>query len=199
MKTNYFISVILLLSSYLSFGQVTTSPTTVLAEQAATITFNKTGTELAPYTGIIYAYIGVTVNGVRFQNIKGSPNFSSPLHPQMTQVGTSSNYTLTISPNLYTYFDVPINSSITEICVVFRSADAALQSRPDIFIPVGAFQYTLSSPALNSNNIIASGSNVVISANNTNGSATYQLFVNGSTTALNSQTTSTYSRGKRNK
>jgi 1,4-alpha-glucan branching enzyme len=174
-------------------AQVTTSPTTVLAEQPVTITFNKTGTELAPYTGIIYAYIGVTVNGVRFQNIKGSSDFASPLHPQMTQVGTSSNYTLTITPDLYTYFGVPTNSSITEICVVFRSADASLQSRPDYFVPVGAFQYNLTAPALNSNNIISSGSNVTVTANNTNGSANYQLFVNGSTTPLNTQNTSNYS------
>jgi 1,4-alpha-glucan branching enzyme len=174
-------------------AQVTTSPTTVLAEQPVTITFNKTGTELAPYTGIIYAYIGVTVNGVRFQNIKGSSDFASPLHPQMTQVGTSSNYTLTITPDLYTYFGVPTNSSITEICVVFRSADTSLQSRPDYFVPVGAFQYNLTAPALNSNNIISSGSNVTVTANNTNGSANYQLFVNGSTTPLNTQNTSNYS------
>jgi hypothetical protein len=111
----------------------------------------------------------------------------------MTQVGTSSNYTLTITPDLYTYFGVPTNSSITEICVVFRSADASLQSRPDYFVPVGAFQYNLTAPALNSNNIISSGSNVTVTANNTNGSANYQLFVNGSTTPLNTQNTSNYS------
>ena len=191
MKRNYFILIFLVLFSYLSFGQVTTSPTTVLAEQPVTITFNKTGTELAPYTGIIYAYIGVTVNGVRFQNIKGSATFNSPLHPQLTQVGTSSNYTLTISPDLYTYFGVPTNSSITEICVVFRSADAALQSRPDIFIPVGAFQYNLTAPLLNSSNIIASGSNVVVTANNTNGLASYNLFANG--VSINTATTTSYS------
>jgi 1,4-alpha-glucan branching enzyme len=193
MKKRILILIFLSLFSVSSIGQVTTSPSPVLADQAATITFNKTGTDLAPYTGIIFAYIGVTVNGVPFQNIKGSPDFVSPLHPQLTQVGTSSNYTLTISPNLFSYFGVPTNSSITQICVVFRSADGALQTRPDIFIPVGAFQFTLTSPLLNSSNIIASGSSVSIAGNNTNGSATYQLFVNGSTTPLNTQTTSTYS------
>ena len=193
MKKTYFTLLFLMLWSCFSFGQVTTVPSPVLAEQSAVITFNKTGTELATYTGIIYAYIGVTVNGVRFQNIKGSPIFNSPLHPQMTQVGTSSNYTLAITPDLFTYFGVPTTSSITEICVVFRSADAALQSRPDIFVPVGAFQYTLTAPALNSNNIIASGSNVAITANNTNGIANYQLFVNGSATPINTQNTISYS------
>ena len=174
-----------------SFGQITTSPATVLADQAATLTFNKTGTGLAAYTGVIYAYIGVTVNGVRFQNIKGSPVFTSPLHPQMTQV-TTSTYSLSITPDLYTYFGVANTNSITEICVVFRSADAASQTI-DYFVPVGAFQYTLSAPLLNSSNIITSGTNVAITANNTNGTATYELFVNGSTTATNTQTTASYS------
>ena len=109
MKKNYLIVLILMLFAHLSFGQVTSSPSPVLADQAATITFNKTGTGLAAYTGIIYAYIGVTVNGVAFQNIKGSPNFVSPLHPQLTQVGTSSNYTLTITPDLYTFPSVMVS------------------------------------------------------------------------------------------
>ena len=191
MKKNYLIVLILMLFAHLSSGQVTSSPSPVLADQAATITFNKTGTGLAAYTGIIYAYIGVTVNGVAFQNIKGSPNFVSPLHPQLTQVGTSSNYTLTITPDLYTYFGVPTNSSITQICVVFRSADGALQSRPDYFIPVGAFQYTLTAPALNSYNFLASNSSLVVTANNTNGSATYNLIANG--VSINTQTTANYS------
>jgi 1,4-alpha-glucan branching enzyme len=191
MKKNYLVLAILMICSCLSFGQVTTSPTTVLADQPATITFNKTGTELASYNGTIYAYIGVTVNGVRFQNIKGSTDFASPLHPQLTRVGTSSNYTLTITPDLYTYFGVSTSNSITEICVVFRSADATMQSRPDIFIPVGAFQYTLTAPVLNSSNIIASGANVAVTANNTNGAASYNLLANG--TSINTATTASYS------
>ena len=189
MKNNYLILAILMMYSCLSFGQITTSPITVLADQSATLTFNKTGTGLATYTGVIYAYIGVTVNGVRFQNIKGSPVFTSPLHPQMTQV-TASTYSLSITPDLYTYFGVATTNSITEICIVFRSADAASQTI-DYFVPVGAFQYTLSSPLLNSNNIITSGSNVAINATNTNGSASYNLFANG--VSINTATTASYS------
>ncbi|MDN3678095.1 alpha-amylase family glycosyl hydrolase [Flavobacterium paronense] len=191
MKKNYLALLILMMLTHLSFGQVTTSPTTVLADQAATITFNKTGTGLAAYTGIIYAYIGVTVNGVRFQNIKGSSVFNSPLQPQMTQVGTTSNYTLSISPDLYTYFGVSASNSITEICLVLRSADATLQTSPDIFIPVGAFQYTLSTPLLNSSTIIASNSSVTVTATNTNGAASYTLFANG--VSINTATTASYS------
>lgn len=172
-----------------SNAQITTTPNPVIAANAATITFDKTGTGLASYTGTIYAYIGVTVNGVRFQNIKGSPVFNSNLHPQMTQV-TASTYSLSITPDLFTYFGVPTNSSITEICVVFRSADAASQTA-DYFVPVGAFQYNLTSPVLNSNTIVASGSNVLVTATNTNGVANYNLLANG--VSINTQSTSNYS------
>lgn len=175
--------------TYLSFGQITTSPTTVLADQTATITFNKTGTPLASYTGTIYAYVGVTVNGVQWQNIKGSATWGNNLQPTMTQV-TSNTYSLTISPDLYTYFGVGTTNSITQICIIFRSADASMQTS-DAFIPVGAFQYTLTAPLLNSSNIITNGSNVTVTANNTNGSATYNLLANG--VSINTTTTASYS------
>ncbi len=190
MKKKYIIYFIVLLSSYLSFAQITTAPSPVLADQSAVITFNKTGTPLAAYTGTIYAYVGVTVNGVQWQNIKGSPVWGNNIQPTMTQVGSTSSYTLTISPDLYTYFGVSNTNSITQICTIFRSSDATMQTS-DAFIPVGAFQYTLTSPALNSFNFLASGGNLTIAANNTNGPATYNLIANGNT--INTQTTANYS------
>jgi len=190
MKKKYIVSFIILLSSYLSFAQITTVPSPVLADQSAVITFNKTGSPLAAYTGTIYAYVGVTVNGVQWQNIKGSPVWGNNVQPVMTQVGTSSSYTLTISPDLYTYFGVSTSNSITQICIIFRSSDATIQTE-DRFIAVGAFQYTLTSPALNSFNFLTSGGNLTIAANNTNGPATYTLIANGTT--INTQTTANYS------
>ncbi|MFN3753155.1 alpha-amylase family glycosyl hydrolase [Flavobacterium sp.] len=184
-----FIIVLAFFCSLLSFSQITTNPSPVLADQAATITFNKTGTPLASYTGTIYAYIGVTVNGVQWQNIKGSSVWGNNIQPQMTQV-TANTYSLTISPDLFTYFGVSTANSITQICVVFRSEDASQQTA-DLFIPVGAFQYTLTAPAFNSNNFVASGGSLAITASNTNGSATYNLIANGTT--INSQNTSNYS------
>ena len=189
MKKNYFTLLILMLITHLSFGQITTSPATVLADQSATITFNKTGTPLASYSGTIYAYVGVTVNGVQWQNIKGSAVWGNNAQPTMTQV-TSSTYSLTISPDLFTYFGVGTSNSITQVCIIFRSEDATMQTS-DAFIPVGAFQYTLTAPVLNSSNIIASGSNVAVTANNTNGAASYTLFANG--VSINTATTASYS------
>ena len=185
----YFILFITLLVCSLSIGQITTAPSPVLADQSATITFNKTGTPLAAYNGTIYAYVGVTVNGVQWQNIKGSPVWGNNVQPAMTQV-TANTYSLTISPDLYTYFGVSNTNSITQICIIFRSSDATIQTS-DAFIPVGAFQYNLTAPALNSYNFLTTGGNLTVTANNTNGVATYNLIANGTT--INTQTTANYS------
>ena len=184
-----YILLLIVLTSSLIQSQVSTVPATVLANQSAVITFNKAGTPLSSYTGTIYAHIGVTVNGTVWQNVKGSWGVNAT-QPALTPSG--SNYTLSISPDLYTYFGVSTANSITQICVVFRSADGATKSA-DIFIPVGAFQYTLTSPALNSYTFLASGSTLSITANNSNNAATYKLLANGSYIPLAEQTTATYS------
>ncbi|POY40368.1 alpha-amylase [Flavobacterium alvei] len=169
------------------FSQTTTTPSPALAEGAVTINFNKGGTPLASTTDI-YAHIGVTVNGTRWQNTKG--NWGTTNAPLLTLV-SGTTYKLDLGPDLYTYFGVPVTSSITEICVVFRNATGSVQTSPDIFINVGVFQATLTAPGLNSTNIISSGSSLNITANNTSGTANYNLFANG--TSINTFTGSSYS------
>ncbi|MBA4317908.1 MAG: alpha-amylase [Flavobacterium sp.] len=175
-----------LLITAVGFSQTTTTPSPALADGAVTINFNKTGTPLATTTAI-YAHIGVTVNGTRWQNTKGT--WGTTNAPLLTLV-SGTTYKLDLTPDLYTYFGVPLTSSITEICVVFRSATGSLQTSPDIYLPVGDFQATLTSPVLY-NNIISSGSSLNVSANNTNGNANYNLFANG--TSINTFTGSSYS------
>jgi len=181
---------ILLLSLHMlslqTFAQTTTVPSPALAEGSVTINFNKTGTPLATTTAI-YAHIGVTVNGARWQNTKGT--WGTINAPLLTLV-SGTTYKLDLTPDLYTYFGVPTTSSITEICVVFRNATGSVQTSPDYFLPVGDFQVSLTSPVLY-NNIISSGSNLTVTATNTNGSANYKLLANG--ISINTFTGSSYS------
>ena len=168
---------LLLLITAISFAQTTTTPSPAIATGAVTINFNKTGTGLAAYTGIIYAHIGLTVNGAIWQNVIGSWG-NNTTQPALSQTGANT-YQLILSPDLFTKFGVAPASSITQICVVFRSADGALKNGADIFLNVGAFQATLTAPVLNSTNIISSGSSLNIAANNTSGNADYNLLANG--------------------
>lgn len=189
-------TLLFLLLAFAGYAQVTTNPAPPLAEAPVTITFNKTGTGLASYNGIIYAHIGVTVNGQTWQYVKGTWG-NNTTQPALTSTG-GGNYQLQLSPNLFSYFGVPAGSSITQICVVFRNDTGALKHGPqDIFINVGAFQVNLTAPAANSTTILASGSNLNVAANNTGGAATYTFMSNGVT--LNTATgVSTYAYNHQN-
>ena len=170
------ITLLFLLLSTFGFAQFTTTPSPGIANGVVTLNFNKTGTPLAAYTGTIYAHIGLTVNGARWQNVKGTWG-NNTTQPKLTLV-SGTTYKLDLTPDLYTYFGVPTSSSITEICVVLRN-DAGNMQTADTFFNVGAFQATLISPAENSSTIISSGSNFTISASNTGGNASYNLKSNG--------------------
>ncbi len=166
----------LVLLCWNGFAQVTTVPSIPEANQAVTINFNKAGTGLATYSGTIYAHIGLTVNGTPWQNVIGSWG-NNTLQPALTLV-SGTTYSMTISPDLYTYFGASTSASVTQICVVFRSANGSQQTT-DFFLNVGAFQASLNTPAVNSTTILNSGQNLNISATNTNGSASYNLLANG--------------------
>ncbi|OYU84658.1 MAG: alpha-amylase [Flavobacterium sp. BFFFF2] len=169
------------------FSQVTTSPTTFEATGMVTINLNKAGTPLAAYTGDIYAHIGVTTNNANWQSVIGTWG-NNATQKKLTFV-SGTTYKLDIAPSLYTYFGVPTTTSITKICVVFRTADASKQTT-DYFIPVGAFQASLTSPVLNSTTLLTQGQSISVAATNTGGAANYTLLANG--VSINTSTGATY-------
>lgn len=172
-------TILFLLVSLGVFSQVTTVPSPVIAEGSVTLNFNRTGTNLATATGDLYAHIGLTVNGTQWSNVKGSWG-NNTTQPKWISTG-GNNYQLVLGPDLYTYFGVPTTSTITQICLVIRNGAGTMQTSPDIFINVGAFQVNLTAPAQNSNTILASGGNLQVTATNTGGPATYNLISNGVT------------------
>jgi 1,4-alpha-glucan branching enzyme len=169
------ITLLFLLLSAVSFAQFTSTPSPAIASGAVTLDFNKTGTPLAAYTGTIYAHIGLTVNGTRWQNVKGSWG-NNATQPALTLV-SGTTYKLDLTPDLFTYFGIPTSSSVTEICVVLRN-DAGNVQTADTFFNVGAFQVSLMAPVQNSATIIASGASFTVTANNTGGNASYNLKAN---------------------
>lgn len=178
----------LLLSTLHSFAQLTwQGGTTPEQTSSATLLFNKTGTPLASYTGIIYAHIGVTLNGAPWQGVIGSWG-NNATQPALTLV-SGSTYKLDLTPTIQSYFGIS-SGTISKINVVFRAAAGSPQTT-DLEINVGAFQVNLTAPVQNSTTILTSGAALTVAANNTNGTANYVLKGNGTT--LNSATgVSTY-------
>jgi glycosidase len=116
-------------------GQIiTTDPPIPLADEAVTIFFDATGSGLEEYTGDVYAHTGITIGSNKWQNVIGDWGNNSN-QPQLTTIGTNY-YKLEITPNIRTFYNATASANITEICLVFRSADGSQQTSPDIFIPV---------------------------------------------------------------
>lgn len=173
---------LLLLLTYTGFAQVTTTPSPAVASGPVTLLFDAAGTPLESYTGTIYAHMGVTADDDEWQYVIGDWG-NNTTQPALTFV-SGTTYQLELTPDLFSYFGVPTESTITQICVVFRAASGSPQSS-DMFIEIGAFQVDLTSPDDNSTTILSSGSSFNITATNTGGNANYVLSSNG--TIVNTQ------------
>jgi 1,4-alpha-glucan branching enzyme len=168
----------LLLSTLHTFAQLSwQGGTTPEQTSSATLLFNKSGTPLAGYTGVIYAHIGVTLNGTPWQGVIGSWGNNS-LQPSLTLV-SGTTYKLDLTPTIQSFFGIS-SGTISKINVVLRGSTGSPQTT-DLEINVGAFQVNLTAPLNNSTTILNSGAALTVAANNTNGTANYVLKGNGTT------------------
>lgn len=87
-------------------------------------------------------------------------------------------YTYTFTPN--TFYNRPGGGPIGRIGFLMKAKDGSGNKQSqDVVIEVGAFQFNLVTPTVNSSTIINSGGNLNITANNSNGTANYKLKANG--------------------
>ena len=102
---------------------------------------------------------------------------------EMTDNGDGT-WSITITPNTYFSLTAGEEASATKMGMVFRNEDGSQELKDngcnDFFFNVGAFQVTMINPNDSGVILVNSGSNTQIIAQNTNGSANYELFVNGS-------------------
>lgn len=105
---------------------------------------------------------------------------------RLTYNAGNDTYTITLTPTTF-YSRTGIGRMGFLIKAKNGTGDKKSQ---DIYTEVGVFQANLISPAQNSTTILNSGSNLAISANNTNGAANYVLLANG--LQINSFSGSTY-------
>ncbi len=134
MKKRY--TLLSLLIPFLVFSQVSTIPSTPTSNNQITITFNATGTGLQDYSGAIYAHTGLITS-----ESNGTSDWKNVLTEwdenikknKLTKTGNNS-YTLSISPSVFEYYNVPTSTIINSIAILFRTADGNTKSGPDLFI-----------------------------------------------------------------
>ena len=140
MKNLFNLLLLIFIINQLVFSQVAfLDPSISTQYDSITVYFDATqtgGTELLNYTGTVYAHTGVTIDsaGIKikeWQYVIGSWGSSS--QPALTQVSTNF-YKLVIGFPRQFYHVNNSNEKIIKLDLVFRSADASKQSRPDIHI-----------------------------------------------------------------
>jgi len=180
-----------ILFSITSFAQVSTNPAFPVESLPVTITFDATlgDAGLKNYTGDIYAHTGVITNlstGLSDWKYVIAPWTTNIPAAKLTRVSTNT-YTLTITPDIRSFYGVPAGETIKQIAFVFRSADQTVTGRgtggKDIMVDVfsSGLNATFTNPT--SNTILAVGANLQLVATSS-ATADIRLFQNNSQIAM---------------
>ena len=127
--------ILFLNASWSGLAQITNEPELPVANGKVVITFDSSkDSRLGYFTGDLYAHTGVTIEGKgRWQNVIESWG-DNATQPKLTNKGNGI-YELEISPDINTFYSVAAGDKVTEMCFVFRSADASKQTN-DLFVTV---------------------------------------------------------------
>lgn len=167
------------------------SPTPFEETTAITITINGSSVNEAAW--------GVTGNALYMWawafDIDDTNQKGIPLNGSWTSSDEASKFTYNSATDIYTKTFTPTTyyntTAIGKIGFLIKAKDGTGDKKSqDILAEVGSFQVNLTSPAVNSSSIIASGGSLNIVANNTNGNASYNLKANGVSINTNSSTSS---------
>lgn len=156
------------------------SPTTFEETTAITITINGNSINEATW--------GVTGNALYLWawafDTNDTTQKGTPLNGSWTASNEASKFTYNSGSDTYTKTITPTTyyntTAIGKIGFLIKAKDGTGDKKSqDILAEVGAFQVNMTAPLQNSSTIIASGGSLSITANNTNGTAAYNLKANG--------------------
>jgi len=189
----------LLLSSTI-FGQaVTTNPSPIEVDQSVTITVhtNSTATDCNHFYNPtkVYMHAGIGDDTNAWEHVIGNWGQDDGVG-EMTNMG-NGDWSITITPQTYFNLTAAQASSATKMGMVFRNEDGSQEFKDtgctDFILNVGAFQVTMINPDDTGIILVANGGNTQIIAQNTNGNANYELFING--TSAHTQTNTNFYNG----
>jgi 1,4-alpha-glucan branching enzyme len=99
-----------------------------------TLTFDATGTGLENYNGDVYTHTGVILEGASsWSHVIGSWG-NNTTQPKLTSLG-NHKYQLMITPNVRQFYSIAAGEKVSQLALVFRSADGGSQSS-DLFVNI---------------------------------------------------------------
>ena len=169
----------------LSIAQITTSPSTIEVDQSVTITVD-INSSASDCNGInspnkVYLHSGVGDDSDPWGfNVIGNWGQDDGVG-EMTDNGDGT-WSITFIPEQYYNLTPSQASTVTKMGLVFRSEDGLQELKDngctDFFLNIGAFQVTMINPSSDVV-IVDMGSQTQIIAQNSNGPANYELFIDG--------------------
>lgn len=183
--------ILILLTTFISNGQVTIVPNPFEVNQSITITVdtNSTDTDSNGFSNPnkVYIHSGVGPEADPWTYVIGNWGQDDGVG-EMTNNGDGT-WSITLTPETYYSLTSGQADTITKMGMVFRNEDGSQELKnnggTDFFFDVGSFQVNLTSPLVNSTTILSSGANLTIEATNTGGTADYVLKANS--VVINSQ------------
>lgn len=201
MKKNVTLLGIILLSLFSTIrlnAQITISPSPFQVDESITISvdINSSASDCNGMTNpnnvYMHAGIGDDENAFGY-SVVGNFGQDDGVG-QLTDMGNGI-YSITLVPQTYFGLSQTQADNATKLGMVIRNENGSQELKAngcsDFIFNVGVFQANLTSPNMQTT-ILNSGESLVISANNTNGNASYNLKANGVSINTNSST-STYS------
>ena len=169
-----------------SFAQLTTNPNTIEVDQSVTITIDINSSE-TDCNGInspekVYLHSGVGDDSDPWgYNVVGNWGMDDGVG-EMNDNGDGT-WSITFVPAEYYNLTPSQVSTVTKMGLVFRSEDGSQELKDngcsDFFLNIGAFQVTMINPDDGDVIVVDMGAQTQILAQNTNGPANYELFING--------------------
>ena len=149
MFSKWFISLFFFVIGFSVYGQITSVPELPTASEKITIIFDSSKeSQLGYYTEDLYAHTGLITDESTSSTdwryvIENWGNNTT--QPKLTNKGNGI-YELVISPDIYTYYDVPAQVKILKLAFVFRSADSKKQTQ-NLYVDVSSLLVKINNPS----------------------------------------------------
>ena len=179
---------------------VTTQPTFFTDADAVTLTYDasKGNAALANFTGDVYVHTGIitdkSASPSDWKYVKYS-NFNAPdPSVKLTRSATNANlYTISLTPSVRAWYNVPASEKILKLAMVFRNGDGTIVGRGptgDIFVDVsqGSLTARITTPTVIGTQFVAAGTSVSLTGQ-ASVSADLKFALNGTTLAQQTGTT----------
>ena len=185
---------ILFLFTSKSFSQaiVSLNPAFPNGDDNLTLTYNADQGNGAlanlPAETAVYAHIGLKINNATWQFVVGNWG-TADSRVLMTRIGTSNQYTLSLSPTIRQWFSnnsgttVPASAVIQQLCLVFRNSTGTLQgktaSNSDIFVDLATSSFSASITSHTQNNLLVNSNQTVVFTGQSSSNASLGFLLDG--------------------